>query len=159
MAVDMFLKLDGIKGESQDAKHKGEIDILSWGWAVNQQTVVGAGGGAGAGKVQVSDLKITKKVDASSPNLVASCCGGKHFKTATLTVRKAGGDQQDYLKLNLEEVFITSVVPEGIQDDVPTELLSLNFGKFKYAYSPQKADGTLEAAVEAGWDVKKNVKV
>lgn len=159
MAVDMFLKLDGIKGESQDSKHKEEIEILGWSWGVNQQTVVGAGGGAGAGKVQIADLHINKKVDASSPNLISSCCGGKHFKTATLTVRKAGGDQQDYLKLNLEEVFITSVVPGGSSNDVPTESLSLNFGKFKYAYAPQKADGSLEAAIEAGWDVKKNVKV
>ncbi|MGH8444677.1 MAG: Hcp family type VI secretion system effector [Solimonas sp.] len=159
MAVDMFLKLDGIKGESKDSKHAGEIEILGWGWAVNQQTIVGAGGGAGAGKVQISDLKMSKKVDAASPNLIASCCGGKHFKTATLTVRKAGGSQQDYLKLNLEEVFITAVEPEGVSADVPTESLSLNFGKFKYAYSPQKPDGSLDAAIEAGWDVKKNEKV
>jgi type VI secretion system secreted protein Hcp len=155
----MFLKLDGIKGESQDSKHKGEIEILGWDWAITQQTVVGAGGGAGAGKVQVSDLKVSKKVDASSPNLIVSCCGGKHFSSATLTVRKAGGAQQDYLKLNLEEVFITSVIPGGVSNDVPTETLSLNFGKFKYAYSPQKPDGSLDAAIEAGWDVKQNHKV
>lgn len=160
MAVDMFLKLDGIKGETMDAKHKGEIEILSWSWALIQPSSAGSGAGSGAGKVQVHDIVVSKTVDVASPNLIAFCCQGKHIKTATLAVRKAGGEQQDYLKITLEDVLITSVQPGGnAANELPMEEVKLNFAKFKYSYAPQKADGTLEAAVEAGWDVKQNVKV
>src|SRR6185503_5261492 len=99
MAVDMFIKIGDIKGESVDDKHKGEIDVLSWSWGASQTGSAGIGGGGGAGKVQIQDLTITKYIDKASPTLFTMCCSGKHLGTANLTVRKAGGTALEYLKI------------------------------------------------------------
>ena len=110
---DAFLKLDGIKGESADSKHKGEIDIMSFSWGMSQTGVSATGGGGGAGKVHVHDLVITKKTDASSPLLFLNCANGAHIKEATLVVRKAGGTQLEYLKIKLTDVLVSSYKPAG----------------------------------------------
>jgi type VI secretion system secreted protein Hcp len=113
MAFDSFLKLDGIKGESQDSKHKGEIDILSFSFGASQSGIQATGGGGGAGKVQIHDIHFSKKVDASSPLLFLNCATGAHLKEATLVVRKAGGQQLEFLKIKLTDVLISSVKPHG----------------------------------------------
>jgi len=155
----MFLKLDDIKGESADDKHKDEIDVLAWSWSMTQTGTTHMGGGGGAGKVSVSDITITKYIDKSSPNLMLACCNGKHFKEGLLTVRKAGEKPLEYLKLTLKEVLVAAIAPGGSGgEDRLTESLSLNFAEFKVEYTPQKADGTGDAAVEAGFNIAKNVK-
>jgi len=113
MAFDAFLKLDGIKGESLDSKHKGEIDILSFAFGAAQTGTQASGGGGGAGKVQIFDMNFVKKVDASSPLLFLNCASGTHIKEANLTVRKAGGQQLEYLKIKLTDVLVSSVKPHG----------------------------------------------
>ena len=90
MAVDMFIKIGDIEGESVDATHKKEIDILAWSWGASQSGTTHAGTGGGAGKVAVQDLSLTKYVDAASHALLLACCNGKHYGEATLVVRKAG---------------------------------------------------------------------
>src|SRR5712692_11221584 len=97
MAVDMFIKIGDIKGESVDHAHKEEIDVLSWSWGLSQQGTMHQGGGGGAGKVNVQDLSFTKFVDKASPNLYKFCCSGKHYPEATLTMRKAGDKPLEYL--------------------------------------------------------------
>src|SRR5690348_6092500 len=99
MAVDMFLKLDGIKGESLDSKHKDEIQIESFSWGLAQTGTMSAGMGGGAGKVNVHDISVTKYVDKSSPELMLACCNGKHIPSGLLTVRKAGEKPLEYLKI------------------------------------------------------------
>src|SRR5688572_3898037 len=99
MAVDMFLKIDDIKGESSDADCKAQIDINSWSWGMSQSATTHGGGGGGSGKVSVQDMTITKYIDRSSPVLMKYCCSGKHLKTATLIVRKAGGKALTYVKI------------------------------------------------------------
>ena len=101
MAVDMFLKIEGIKGESADKAHKDEIDVLAWSWGISQSGSAQLGPGAGAGKVSVQDLSFTKYIDASSPDLLLSCCNGKHLDEALLTVRKAGENPVEYLKIKM----------------------------------------------------------
>jgi len=113
MAFDSFLKLDGIKGESADAKHKGEIDILAFSFGATQTGTHGSGGGGGAGKVQVHDIHFKKKVDSSSPLLFLNCASGAHIKEANFVVRKAGGQQLEFLKIKLTDVLISSVKPHG----------------------------------------------
>ena len=108
---DAFLKLDGIKGESADAKHKGEIDIMSFSWGMAQTGVSATGGGGGAGKVKVHDFSITKKTDAASPLLMLNCASGAHIKEANFVVRKAGGEQLEYLKIKLTDVLVSSYKP------------------------------------------------
>ena len=171
MAFDAFLKLDGIKGESADAKHKGEIDIMSFSWGMSQTGVSATGGGGGAGKVQVHDLTVTKKTDASSPLLMLNCANGAHIKEANFVVRKAGGEQLEYLKIKLTDVLVSSYKPasfdwsgpgdEGPEEDVlPQEQVSINFAKVEFSYQPQGADGKAQGGpILAGWDVKANKKV
>ena len=160
MAVDVFLKLGDIKGESVDSKHKDEIDVLSWSWGMSNTGTTHLGGGGGAGKVSVQDLHITKYVDKSSPNLMLTCCNGKHFNDATLTVRKAGEDALEYLKITLKTVLVSSVSPGGSKGDERTmESVGLNFASFKVEYTPQDDKGKAGGTVTAGWDIAKNVKV
>lgn len=160
MAVDMFIKIDDVKGESQDDKHKGEIDVLAWSWGMSQSGTTHMGGGGGAGKVSVNDISITKYVDKSSPNVMLACCNGKHYKQALLTVRKAGEKPLEYIKLTMKEVIVSSVSTGGSGgEDRLTENLTLNFAEYKIEYTPQKPDGTGEAAVEAAYNIAKNVKV
>jgi len=110
---DAFLKLDGIKGESADAKHKGEIDIESFSWGMSQTGVSATGGGGGAGKVKVHDIVVTKRTDASSPLLMLNCANGAHIKEGLLTVRKAGGTQLEFLKIKLTDILVSSYKPHG----------------------------------------------
>src|SRR5437763_13199723 len=114
MAVDMFLKIDGVDGESKDKKNSKQIDVLAWSWGMSNSGSAHVGGGAGAGKVNVQDVSVTKYVDSSSPKLMLACCNGTHYANALLTVRKAGGDSPvEYIKIKMEEVFITSVSTGG----------------------------------------------
>ena len=160
MAVDMFLKLGDIKGESQDDKHKDELDVLSWSWGMTQSGTTHLGSGGGAGKVAVNDLHVTKFVDKASPNLHLACCTGKHYDQALLTIRKAGDKPVEYYKLTLEEVLVSSVSMGGQgSDDRLTENVTLNFAKFKSEYTPQKPDGSGDAAVEGTFHIAKNLKM
>ena len=157
MAVDMFLKLDGIKGEAKDNKHKDEIDIYSWSWGMAQTGIGGYGGGSGAGKVNVHDISITKKLDMASNPLFLHCANGKHIKNGILTVRKAGENPLEYLVVKFEEIIVSSVQHSGTGGgDEVMESLSLNFAKVKSTYKEQKADGTAGAPVDFGWDIKSN---
>lgn len=159
MAVDMFLKLDGIKGESADHKHKDEIHIESFSWGLSQTGAHGTGGGGGAGKVSVHDISITKFVDKSSPSLMLHCCNGKHIKDGLITVRKAGEKPLEYLKIKLEDILVSGVQHAGHGSDLLTENLTINFAKFKVEYQEQKPDGSGSPGGEMGWDIKKNEKV
>jgi type VI secretion system secreted protein Hcp len=156
MAVDVFLKIGDVKGESKDSKHEGEIDVLSWSWGVSQTGSMSHGGGGGAGKANFSDLNFMHALDKASPVLMKSCAMGDHFADATLVSRKAGKGQQDYLIIKMKEVFVTSVQPSGSSEH-PMESVSLTFSHVDLEYKPQKADGTLEAGVHFIYDIKKNL--
>src|SRR5262245_57925009 len=154
--VDYFLKIDGIPGESGDAKHKDEIQVLSFSFGASQAGTMAFGGGGGAGKVQMNDVQIMMNVNKASPKLFLVCAQGDHIKSAVLTSRKAGKDQQDYLKFPLTDVLVSSfqVHGDGIANHLPTSQISLNFAKIKYEYSTQKADGSLGAATQVQYDLK-----
>ena len=159
MAVDMFLKLGDIKGESSDSKHKGEVDVLAWSWGMSQSGTTHQGSGGGAGKVNVQDLSLTKYVDKATPNLMMSCCNGKHYKEALLTVRKAGEKPLEYVKITMKDVLVAGVTTGGHGgEERITENVTLNFAEFKVEYTPQKADGSGDAAIEIGWKIAENVK-
>src|SRR5258706_14144439 len=128
MAVDMFLRVDSIDGESTDSKHGGEIQIVGWSWQAAQTGTSGSGGGSGAGKVEHQDIEIRKFVDRASPVLYKFCCQGQHITSADLTVRKAGGEALEYLIIHLEDLLITSFVMGGEpQNDQVLETLRINF--------------------------------
>ena len=160
---DYFLKLDGIKGESTDSKHKGEIEIESFSWGeTNTGSFSSApGAGGGTGKVSFQDLHLTKLADISSTNLMYHCASGKHITEATLTVRKAGEQQQEYYKVKLSDVLVSSYQSGGHSGGelIPTDQFSLNFAKIQFEYYPQDAKGKLGSPEKAGWDLKANKKV
>lgn len=159
-AVDYFLKIDGIEGESGDGAHGGEIDVLSWSWGETNAGTHSGGGGGGAGKVSMQDFHFTMKVCKATPKLMLACASGQHIPEATLTCRKAGGEQQEYMKIKFSEIHISAYQTGGSGGDVvPVDSISFNFSKIEYEYKPQKPDGTLDAPVTAGWDAKKNAKV
>jgi len=158
MAVDMFLKLAGVNGESKDKAHLQEIDVLSWSWGMSNSGSAHVGGGAGSGKVSVQDLSVTKYIDSSSAPLMLSCCNGAHFDAAPLTVRKAGGEKPvEYVTIKLQEVLITSVSTGGCGgDDRLTENVNLNFAKVKVEYLPQEAKGGKGTMIPFSWDIAAN---
>lgn len=160
-AVDYFLKIDGIDGESADSKHKGEIQLESFSWGATQQGTSSMGGGAGAGRVNMQDFHFVMGVNKASPKLMLACANGEHIKKAVLTCRKAGKDQQEFLKVTLSDVLVSSYQTGGSggASILPTDQISLNFTKVEVEYKEQKADGTLGGATKAGYDVKANKKL
>jgi type VI secretion system secreted protein Hcp len=160
MAVDMFLIFTpDVAGESLDKTYAGKIDVLAWSWGVSNSGNAQLGGGAGAGKVNVQDLSLTKYIDKASPTLLLAACNGTHYTTATLVVRKAGKTAVEYVKIVMTEVLITSLSTGGSGgEDRLTENVSLNFAKVQFNYTPQKADGTGDAVIPVTWDIAQNIQ-
>jgi type VI secretion system secreted protein Hcp len=156
-AVDYFIKFDGIKGESTDAKHKDEIDVESWSWGETHATGAPPGGGGGAGKVSMQDFQFVMGLNRASVGLMKACAAGQHIKSATLSARKAGKGQQEYLTFKFHDVLVSSFQTSGSEEAVvPTDSVSLNFAKIEVSYKPQKADGSLGSPVEFRYDLKTN---
>jgi type VI secretion system secreted protein Hcp len=154
--VDYFLKIDGIDGEAQDKTHKGDIHIESFSWGATNAGTASAGGGMGAGKVKFQDFHFVMKSNKASPKLMLACANGEHIKKAVLTCRKAGKEQQEYLKYTFSDILVSSFQIGGA-DVIPTEQCSINFTKVEMEYKEQKADGTLGGAVKTAYDVKAQV--
>lgn len=158
MASDIFLKIEDVDGESTDRAHPGSIEIFSFSWGVsNPTTISSATGGAGAGKASFQDLHFTSSSTKASPLLAKACAAGTHFPKAVLSVRKSGGQQQDYYKVTLSEVYVSSYSSAGAPEgDRPEDAFSLLFVKIEFDYSPQNADGSLGQPVHFGWDIARN---
>jgi type VI secretion system secreted protein Hcp len=158
MASDIFAKIGDIKGESVDAKHKDEIEVLSFSWAVTNPPPAGGGGGGGAGKATFQDLTIVHRIDKASPVLWQACATGKHINDATITHRKAGKGQHEYLIVKMNDVIITGVAHGGSsgQPDTGSESVSLAFAKVDLEYRPQRADGTPDPGIHFRYDLKNN---
>ena len=155
MAADIFAKLGDIKGESLDDKHKDQIELLSWSWGAVNTGSRSAGGGGGAGKATFHDLSFTHKIDKASPQLLRGCATGQHLKEATITRRKAGKGQQEFLIIKMNDVIITSVA-ETDDGENQTETVTLAFAKVDVEYRPQKRDGSLDAGIHFKYDIKAN---
>jgi type VI secretion system secreted protein Hcp len=160
MSVDMFLMLDGIKGESADDKHKGEIDIEAFSWGMAQSGSGHRSTGLGTGKVDVNDIVITKFVDKSSPSIMLACANGKHIPKGKITVRKAGENPLDYFTVDIENILVSGYQTSGSEggNERPSESISLNFGKVKIEYWTQSEKGAKGENANFSWDVAKNVK-
>ena len=160
MAVDMFIKIKGVAGESEDNDHKGETDVLAWSWGMSQSGTMHVGGGGGAGKANFQDIGITKWVDKGSVTLMQACAKGTHIPEATLIVRKAGDKPLEYIKIDMKEIIVTSVSTGGSGgEDRLTENVSLNFREWKVTYTPQDDKGAGGGAVDFGFNIAKNVAV
>lgn len=142
-ALDAFLKLDGIKGESTDSRHRDEIDVLSWSWGVSPKEE-GKVGKRGC----VQDLAVTKFVDRATPALFGAAAQGTPVASAVLTVRKAGEGPQEFLTYTMSQVYVTSVQQSGSGGGgALVEQISLRASSIVVSYRPQNADGSLGAPV------------
>lgn len=159
-AVDYFLKLDGIDGESADSQYTNEIDVESWSWGEHNTGTHSGGGGGGAGKVHMQPFHFVMRVGKATPKLVLACATGQHIKEAKLTCRKAGSNQQDYLTVKMTDLLVCSYQTGGGHSDVvPSDQISLDFSKIEFEYRNQKSDGTLDAPHKVGYDLKANKKI
>jgi len=157
MALDMFMKITGIPGESTDATHPNEIEVLAWSWGATQAGTLHSATGGGAGKVNVQDISFTKYIDKSSPILFSKLAKGSHIADATLTVRKAGDPPVEYLTIKLTKVMLTSLSTGGSGgEDRLTENATLNFAEVDITYHQQKVTGDEDPAVVAKWNIPKN---
>jgi type VI secretion system secreted protein Hcp len=159
---DVFLKIDGIPGESSDDKHKDWIEILSFSHGITQPASAtrSSAGGASAERCDHADFTITKLLDKASPLLLQYCCTGKHIPAITVEMCRAGGDKMKYMDVKMEEIIISSVTPSGTSKGeygFPIESVSFNYGRIKWTYTQQKrADGSGGGNVPGGWDLTAN---
>jgi type VI secretion system secreted protein Hcp len=160
MAVDMMIKIDGIKGESKIDKHEDEIDVLRWKWGATQTGTFATGGGGGTGKVNIDDLEFTHYVDKAGPELWLACSSGKPIKKAVFTMRKAGENPLDFLVITMEDLLVSSVKTGGeSRDERHTETVTLNFTRVKKEYQEQdQGGGPKGGKVTYAWDIEKNKK-
>ena len=156
MATDIFAKIGDIKGESVDDKHKNEIEVLSFSWGVANSGSTGSGGGSGQGKATFQDLLIVHDIDNATPALLKACATGQHIKDATITHRKAGKGQQEFLIIKLNDVTIAAVSHAGAEDQPYAESVSLKFAKVDLHYRKQRTDGSLEEGEHFIFDLKAN---
>jgi len=157
MAVDMFLKITDVKGESKDKTHAGEIEIESFSWGATQLGASSHGTGAGAGKVSMQDFHFVMRNNSSSPTLFLFCANGKHLAKAILTCRKAGGKQEKFLEVTMSDVLISSYQTGGSgAGEVPMDQISLNYSKIEVDYLAQNAQGITTSAGKKWWDMKIN---
>jgi len=154
-AVDYFLKINGVPGESQDDKHKDEIQLETWNWSETNSGSHAAGGGGGAGKVRMQDFSFSMPVNKASPKLFLACATGQHIPDAMLVCRKAGKDQQEYLKIKFTDLLVSSYKTGGSGAEVvPIDEITFNFAKIEFSYAPQKKDGSLGSPVIQNYDLK-----
>jgi type VI secretion system secreted protein Hcp len=157
MAQDIFLKINGIEGESQDSTHKGEIEVLGWNWGVSQASSMHAGSGGGTGKATVKDLIFLHWLDRASPNLVQHCLTGKHIPEARLTVRKAGGSPLEYIRIIMTDVIVSEVRTAGKSSgERIDETINLSFSKVSQEYVVQNPQGGSGGTVTGSFDIKGN---
>src|SRR5579863_9358535 len=155
MAVDYFLKLDGIQGESADDQHKNEIQIMSWSWGASQVSSVSGTGGSGAGKADLSDFSVMTFFDKATPKFFKSIGAGTHIKTGTMSAVKSGADGKPYLKVDFKELFVTSLHITAT-NEIPTASISFSYNEIKIDYSTQNEMGNLTSTGAVSYNTKQN---
>jgi type VI secretion system secreted protein Hcp len=160
-AVDYFLKIDGVHGESADPQHKDEIEVETWSWGAANAGTQHSGGGGGAGKCKMDDFRFAMPVSKASPRLMLACATGQHFKEAVLTCRKAGDEPVEYYKITMKGVLVSSFRTggTGTASILPVDQVALNFAQIELDYKPQTDTGALGGSVKAGYSPKTNTKV
>ena len=158
MAIDTFVKLGQIKGDSPVKGHEDEIQVLAWSWGMSQAGTTHIASGGGAGKVNVQDLSFTHYLDSATPKIMDACCRGTHVEEATITMRKAGGEPLPFLTIKLKDIIVTSVSNGGSAgEEQLTENVTLNFASFEVSFQPQDNKGAKKGgAVEIKYDIAKN---
>ncbi|MDR1228227.1 MAG: type VI secretion system tube protein Hcp [Azoarcus sp.] len=156
MTQEVFIKLDGIAGESKQAKHQGWIDVLDYNYRVTQSASLYSGGGGGVGRADFPPLTFSHYIDKASPNLFKYCAAGKHIKEVVLSACKAGGGSKEFLNIKLFQVMVVDVNPSGSSGGQTVETVSLAYGKIEIRVKEQSAGGTMDTEVVGKWNVQAN---
>jgi type VI secretion system secreted protein Hcp len=160
VAVDYLLKIDGIKGDSNQKGQEGAIEIESFSWGASNPATAALGGGGGAGKVSFQDVHFVAQTSKASPSLFLACASGMHFNKAVLTARKAGEKQDDFLIISLTDILVSGYQSGGSEgSDIPTDQFSINFSTVQFQVKGQDDAGVPNEGVTVGWDLKKNLKL
>jgi type VI secretion system secreted protein Hcp len=161
MAMDAFLKLEGIIGESQKMNHSGEIEVSNFHLQAINPTTVKQGTGLSATKVSLSGFTVTRPTDKASPSIFVRCCAGEHFGKASVALQKATGDTtgEIYLRYDFKKVFLTDIAWADNGEDTPTERLTFAYEEIKISYKPQASDGGLRPQIVGGWNQALNARV
>jgi type VI secretion system secreted protein Hcp len=162
MPADMFLKIEGIDGESSDDAHSDWIEVLSYSHGVSQQAsaTASSSGGGTVQRADFQDLSIVKELDKASPKLSLKCAAGEHIPTIKLELCRSGGDKLIYMEYELSEVIVSSISVGGGGGGVPTESVTFNYSKIKWNYIQQKrADGAGGGNIPASWSLALNKEV
>lgn len=152
--VDYFLKVDGIKGESQAPGHEEEIELASFSWGVSRE--ITAGNSAGDAKAKFEDLAVIKLQDKSSTKLFLASASSKVIDKVVLTGIRTDLAGQQFMKVELEKVVISSFIESSATGELPNENVKLNFQRIELIYRPTNPDGSLGTPFRAGWDVVQN---
>ena len=157
MALDIFMRIDGITGESKDAHHKNWIDVHNFTWGASQPNTLTTGGGGGAGKVNFQDLKVTAAIDKAAPTILKHSAIGRHIPKLEISVCKAGGEQIEYSRITLDDVMVTGVEFDGSQNnEVLWVTYSFQAVKIKTQYWEQTERGGKGPETQMGYDIKQN---
>jgi type VI secretion system secreted protein Hcp len=160
MAIDVYLQIDGIKGESQDDKHKDWIECASvhWGLIQPRSATASTGGGHTAERVEIQEITLSKMADLSSPILMQTCAMGKTIPKAKFEFMRADGDgiPVKYFEIELENVLIGAISPGIEAGSILGEHVSLKFSKVKWKYTQQKIGGGIGGSTIGGWDLAAN---
>jgi type VI secretion system secreted protein Hcp len=153
-AVDMFLKVTDVPGESVAEGHKDEIELLSYSFGVSNTSTV-TSGGAGAGKAVFQSLNFAKRIDKSTTPLMLACAQGKHIPEAILTLSKPAGDKPFvFMRITLNDIIVSSIASSGAAgSEILTESVSFNYSKIKVEYFQQRADGSVILAGAFSWNL------
>lgn len=146
-AIDAYLKIERIEGESLDPDYVGYSEILSFSWEITRS----------GGLTQSKGLEILKSFDKASPKLAQACAGGTRLPRVTLVARRTEGERKvEFLKIVLTDVLVASCevkfnqgetqlpgVPDGNPGltTMPIEEVSLNFSIIEMFYQPVDAVG------------------
>lgn len=156
----MFCKIEGIKGESKDDKHKDWIEVINYNHSVNQPiSAASRTGGRTAGRAEFQDFVINKVVDKSTPELNLYCANGKHIPKIEIELCLESGKKHTFMKYTLKDVIISSVSPSGnnTADDVrPHESVGMSYGSIKWENTPIDEKGTPGASINRAWDLRSN---
>ncbi len=160
MAIDVYLQIDGIKGESTDDKHKDWIECKSVNWSVEQpkSATASTGGGHTAERCEHKDIVLSKLADLASPILLQTCSAGKTIPKARFEFMRADGQGEriKYFEIEIENVLIGAVTPSVQEGDILTEHVGLKFSKVKWKYTQQKVTGGAGGNTSGGWDLATN---
>jgi type VI secretion system secreted protein Hcp len=160
MAIDVYLQIDGIKGESSDDTHKDWIECQSVDWSLRQpkSATASTAGGHTAERVELSDISFHKMADLASPILAQHCAMGKTIPKARFELMRADGDgaRVKYFEVELENVLISYISPSVMAGSTMSEAVSLNFSRVKWRYTKQKVGGGAAGNTAGGWDLSTN---